>query len=167
MRCWVVTLLVLGPVATAVAQETNVHADSASMFKQVDQNGDGRINLGESAVVAGFDFAKADANEDRMLTRQEFAAAMAELASREDAKQLFAAAGSHSITFPQADKNGDGRIDLEEAGAIDGFNFSAADADGDLEISRAEFRTALAELSSAVPADASRELVYARRRDAR
>jgi hypothetical protein len=52
------------------------------------------------------------------------------------------------VTFRQADKNGDDKIDLDEATAIDGFDFSAADADSDLEISRAEFRTALAELRS-------------------
>lgn len=152
MKRLVVTLLVLGPVATAIAQETlrsNGHTDRDSIFKQVDQNGDGRVNQEESSAVEGFDFVKADTNEDRMLTRQEFASAMAELASAEEAKELsLAASGSDSVTFSQADKNGDGKIDLEEALAIDGFDFSAADADRDLELSRAEFRTALAELRS-------------------
>jgi Ca2+-binding EF-hand superfamily protein len=152
MRRLVVTLLILGPVATALAQETshsNGHTDRDPVFKQVDQNGDGRINLEESSAIAGFDFATADTNDDRMLTRQEFASAMAELASREEAEELsLAASGSDSVTFRQADRNGDGKVDLEEAVAIDGFDFSAADADHDLEISRAEFRTALAELRS-------------------
>jgi hypothetical protein len=148
----VVTLLVIGSVATAAAQETsrpNGHTDRDFIFKQVDQNGDGRINREESAAIEGFDFASADANDDLMLTRQEFAAEMAELTSREEAKEAsLAASGSDSVTFREADKNGDGKVDLEEATAIDGFDFSAADADRDLELSRAEFRTALAELRS-------------------
>jgi len=145
----VVTLLVIGSVATAAAQETsrpNGHTDRDFIFKQVDQNGDGRINREESAAIEGFDFAKADVNDDLMLTRQEFAAEMAELTSREESS--LAASGSDSVTFREADKNGDGKVDLEEATAIDGFDFSAADADRDLELSRAEFRTALAELRS-------------------
>jgi hypothetical protein len=145
----VVTLLVIGSVATAAAQETsrpNGHTDRDFIFKQVDQNGDGRINREESAAIEGFDFASADANDDLMLTRQEFAAEMAELTSREESS--LAASGSDSVTFREADKNGDGKVDLEEATVIDGFDFSAADADRDLELSRAEFRTALAELRS-------------------
>jgi Ca2+-binding EF-hand superfamily protein len=143
MKRLVVTLLVLGPVATAIAQET---LRSNEHFKEIDQNGDGRINREESAAIEGFDFAKADTNEDLMLTRQEFAAGMMESASREEANELsLAAGGSDSVTFRQVDKNGDGKIDLDEAASIDDFDFSAADADNDLEISRAEFRTALAE----------------------
>jgi Ca2+-binding EF-hand superfamily protein len=151
MRRLVVTLLVTGLVATAAAQETsrpNGHADRDHLFKQVDQNGDGRINREESSAVEGFDFVAADTNDDRMLTRQEFATALDALASRAEAKSSLAASGADSMTFREADKNGDGKIDLEEANAIDGFDFSAADADHDLEISRTEFRTALAELRS-------------------
>jgi Ca2+-binding EF-hand superfamily protein len=155
MRRSLATLLVIGSVTTAVAQETsrpNGHTDRDSTFKQVDENGDGRINAEESAAIEGFDFAQADTNEDRMLTRQEFAAAMATLASRDEAKESSSAAsGSDSVTFREADKNSDGKIDFDEAAAIDGFDFFAADADHDLEVSRAEFRAALAELRSRGP----------------
>jgi hypothetical protein len=51
---------------------------------------------------------------------------------------------TNQVTFEQADKNKDGKIDRDEAEDIDGFNFTAADADDDRWISRAEFQTAMA-----------------------
>jgi hypothetical protein len=48
------------------------------------------------------------------------------------------------VTFEQADKNHDGKIDRDEAEDIDGFNFTAADADDDRSVSRGEFQTAMA-----------------------
>ena len=46
--------------------------------------------------------------------------------------------------FSRADKNKDGKIDRDEGEDIDGFNFSAADADDSRWVSRAEFQTAMA-----------------------
>jgi hypothetical protein len=48
------------------------------------------------------------------------------------------------VTFEQADKNRDGKVDRDEARDVDGLNFKKADADDDRWISRAEFQTAMA-----------------------
>jgi Ca2+-binding EF-hand superfamily protein len=48
------------------------------------------------------------------------------------------------ISFETADKNGDGRVNRQEAGTIAGFDFSRADTNADLALTRAEFQAAMA-----------------------
>ena len=96
-------------------------------------------------AIHGFDFSRADTNDDKSLTRQEFDAAMTKSNARGDGQpEGLAGDRSEQVTFEQADKNRDGKIDRDEAEDIDGFNFSAADADDDRSVSRTEFQTAMA-----------------------
>lgn len=48
------------------------------------------------------------------------------------------------LSFDQADKNKDGRVSSVEGAAISGFDFSNADANEDLFLSRPEFAAAMA-----------------------
>lgn len=93
------TTLAFGLAMAVAAQEapTRPKNDHVITFKQTDRNGDGRINRDESMAIDGFDFARADANGDRMLSRLEFAAAL----ERGDAQP----------TFAGIDKNRDGKIE--------------------------------------------------------
>jgi EF hand len=51
---------------------------------------------------------------------------------------------TEQVTFERADKNGDGRINREEANDIDGFDFSRADTNNDASLSRQEYQAAMA-----------------------
>lgn len=138
-------VIAFGFTAAAAAEDT-VPRDGTNpiTFKEVDRNGDGRVNREEADAINAFDFSEADTNGDRMLTRQEFAAAMATSPSRgEDGP--FAGDAARQVTFEQADKNQDGKVDADEAEDIDGFDFTGADSDDDRELTRAEFRTAMVE----------------------
>jgi len=52
------------------------------------------------------------------------------------------------ISFDQADKNKDGRVNRAECTAIAGFDFANADANQDLFLSRPEFAAAMARSAS-------------------
>ena len=54
-------------------------------FETADKNGDGRVNRDEAGDIDGFDFSRADTNNDASLTRQEFMAAMSTSTPRNDA----------------------------------------------------------------------------------
>ena len=118
-------------------------------FETADKNKDGKVNKEEAGQIAGFDFTRADTNQDASLTRQEFQVAMATSTPRGDGVQ-----GPHSgdrtqqLTFDVADLNKDGRIDRDEAAKIDGFNFSSADVDDNASLTRQEFQSAMAKSHS-------------------
>jgi hypothetical protein len=140
-RTALATLVALGLAATAAAQETRTPPGN----DEVDKDKDGKLTREEGNAINGFDFSRADTNNDRTLTRQEFDAAMARSTSRGDGDEgPLAGDRTEHVTFEQADKNKDGKVDRDEAEDIDGFNFTAADADDDRWISRAEFQTAMA-----------------------
>lgn len=139
-----VTLVAFGLGATAAAQQSTAPPQFTHQlsFKEADQNGDGRVNRSEADAIPGLDFALADANGDRVLTRHEFADALAGFTA---ADEQLAAGNTVQVPFEQADKNQDGKVDADEAREIDGFNFAAADSDADRALTRAEYRTALIE----------------------
>lgn len=137
------TLVALSFGAAAAAQQTPAppyHSPHLS-FKEADTNGDGRVNRSEADAVGGLDFALADANGDRVLTRQEFTDALQGAAHSEQP----AVGDTAQVPFEQADKNQDGKVDADEARDLDGFNFTAADSDADRALTRAEYRTAMVE----------------------
>lgn len=137
------TLVALGFGVAARAQQAPapLHDTPHLSFKEADQNGDGRVNRGEANAVNGLDFALADTNGDRVLTRQEFSVALSAAAA--GGERTVATGDTAQVPFEQADKNQDGKVDLEEAQELDGFNFAAADSDDDRELTRAEYRTAM------------------------
>ena len=138
------TLAVLGVAAGAVAQPGNDRTNQVS-FAQADKNGDGKVNREEGNAINGFDFSRADTDNDRSLTRQEFDTAMARSTPRGDGQEGPATGDrTEQVSFDQADKNRDGKISVDEGADIDGFDFTAADADDDRVLTRAEFQTAMA-----------------------
>ena len=61
------TVLALGFSSVALAQ--------APTFDEVDTNRDGSVDRQEASVIEGIDFATADANQDGLLSREEYEAA--------------------------------------------------------------------------------------------
>jgi hypothetical protein len=114
-------------------------------FDQADKNRDGRLNRAEGTAIADFDFSSADANEDLVLSRPEFATAMARSVSRGHG-QPDASSNDRTaqVDFEAVDTNQDDRIDAAEAAEVPHFNFRSADVDHDQSLSRREFRTAIA-----------------------
>jgi len=55
---------------------------------------------------------------------------------------------TNQINFDKADKNRDGEVNREEGNSIAGFDFSRADTNHDLTLSRAEFDAAMARSTS-------------------
>jgi hypothetical protein len=114
-------------------------------FAQADANKDGEINREEGNMIAGFDFSRADTDNDLTLSRAEYEAALARSTSRGDGVP-----GPRSgdrtaqVSFEAADADKDGKVDKNEAAGIPGFNFTSADVDDDESISRQEFQTAMA-----------------------
>ena len=138
-RIALTTLVALGLSATATAQRAARHArpppgeDRTNIvtFAEADKDGDGRVNREEGNSIHGFDVSRADTNDDKSLTRQEFDAAMAKSTARGDGEpEGLAGDRTERVSFDQADKNKDGKVDREEAKDIHGFNFKK-DSDDD------------------------------------
>jgi hypothetical protein len=55
---------------------------------------------------------------------------------------------TNQVNFDKADKNRDGEVNREEGNSIAGFDFSRADTNHDLTLSRAEFDAAMARSTS-------------------
>jgi Ca2+-binding EF-hand superfamily protein len=114
-------------------------------FEQADANKDGQINREEGNMIAGFDFSRADTDNNLYLSRAEYDAALARSTSRGDGDP-----GPRSgdrtaqVSFEAADANKDGKVDKNEAAGIPGFNFTSADVDDNESVSRQEFQTAMA-----------------------
>ena len=139
------TCVALGLATSTVAQPGNDRTNQVT-FAQADKNGDGKVDTEEGNAINGFDFSRADTDNDRSLTRQEFEAAMARSTPRGDGNEgPLSGDRTEQVTFDQADKNRDGKISIDEGNDNDGFNFSAADADDDRWLSREEFQTAMSE----------------------
>ena len=148
-RIALATLLTLGVAATTAAQQApaprgNDRTNQVG-WQEVDKNKDGTLNREEANAINGFDFSRADTDDNKLLTRQEFEAAMARSTARGDGHEgPLDGDRTEQVSFEKADKNADGKLDRDEARDIDGFNFTAADSDEDRWVSRAEFQTAMA-----------------------
>ena len=121
-------------------------------FDTADKNKDGMINRDEGNDIDGFDFSRADTNNDASLSRQEYQAAMATSTPRGDsgsARSGDAAPGAGQqrqaqVSFDTADKDKDGKITRDEASTVPGLNFTAADTNADASLSRQEYQVAMA-----------------------
>jgi Ca2+-binding EF-hand superfamily protein len=74
--------------------------------------------------------------------------ATAQQTSRQPIRTLDGQDRTAQISFDQADKNRDGRVNRVEFTAIADFDFSSADANDDLLLSRPEFAAAMARAAS-------------------
>jgi hypothetical protein len=142
MKCTTIAALAaLGLAAMATAQPGNDRTNQVT-FAQADKDGDGKVNREEGNAINGFDFSRADTDNNGTLTAQEFTSAMVRSTARGDGNEP--SDRTEQVAFDQADTNRDGKVDRDEAEDIDGFNFTAADANDDKWLSREEFRTAMA-----------------------
>jgi hypothetical protein len=112
-------------------------------FDTVDQNADGQLSRGEANGLDGFNFARADTDDDATLTREEYVAAIAVVTTREENG---ASRGDRTaqVSFDTADRNKDGKLSREEANKIRGLSFRRADANDDASLTRQEFQIAMA-----------------------
>ena len=140
-RIALATLVAVGVAAGVSAQPGNDRTNQVT-FAQADKDGDGKVNKEEGNAINGFDFSRADTDNNGTLTSLEFTTAMADSTARGDGNEP--GDRTEQVAFDQADMNRDGKVDRDEAADIDGFNFSTADANDDKWLSREEFRTAMA-----------------------
>ena len=121
-------------------------------FEQADKDADGRVSRTEGNAIEGFDFSRADTNNDASLSRQEFQVAMATSTPGQGPGQRSepGAGGGASARSqsPQNDQAGGGSQRRDESGAGQPrsgqgqqsaqVSFDTADKDKDGKISRAE-----------------------------
>jgi Ca2+-binding EF-hand superfamily protein len=107
----------------------------------IDTNQDGFISADESAAWHESVFAAFDADDDEVVTREEYLAGRmgpgygagphaAQMAQRKEAR------------FKEMDKDGDGKLTLDEFLAYAAARYKAADKDGDGKVTVWEFRAA-------------------------
>jgi hypothetical protein len=147
------TAVALSIGGTALAQEAEQRIEPPPgddrtdivSFENADRNGDGVVNSEEGNLIDGFDFSRADTNDDELLSRQEFQLAMATATPRGDGQpELSDGDRTAVVSFERADTNSDGVLSNEEANDIPGFDFSRADVDDDKMLNREEFQSAMA-----------------------
>lgn len=114
-----------------------------------DLNGDGVVTIEEVAQRRQQMFAYADLNGDGYLTRAEIEEARAQRREQQT--------GSRADRFDRADRDGDGKISLEESQANAELMASRLDRNGDGEVSRGEFRDAMAAMRKHQPGLSGRD----------
>jgi hypothetical protein len=117
------TLVAMGVTTAAIGQEQpSPRGGDRTVqvgFETADKNADGRVNREEAGMIAGFDFSRADTNNDASLSRSEYQAAMATSTPRGDGVP-----GPRSgdrtaqVSFDTADKDKDGKVSRGEADDI-------------------------------------------------
>jgi Ca2+-binding EF-hand superfamily protein len=157
------TVAALGITGTALAQQAGQQPAPAAQppvraeqpagddktdqvtFETADKNKDGTINPEEGNAIDGFDFSRADTNDDEILSRQEYQAAIATSTPRGDGQpELSDGDQTAQVRFERADTDRNGVLSNEEANDIPGFDFSRADVNDDEQLSRQEFQSAMA-----------------------
>jgi hypothetical protein len=114
-------------------------------FETADKNKDGTINQEEGNAIDGFDFSRADTNDDEILSRQEYQVAMATSTPRGDGQpELSDSDRTAQVSFDRADTDRNGVLSNEEGNDIPNFDFSRADVNDDEQLSRQEYQAAMA-----------------------
>lgn len=118
VACMLGGLLVAGPAGSGLAQ-TTPSPDLRQQFREVDANGDGRIDREEFHRRTTETFYMRDANKDGFLARTELV-------------------NMNEERFRLADRDGDGRLSLGEFLRARHQDFDAADTNGDGTLSFVE-----------------------------
>lgn len=114
-------------IGGAQANERGPHGKGASVFEQLDSDGDGQISQSEFDQSHAKRFARWDRDGDGSVTIEE--------AHRRVARR-----------FERIDGNSDGTIEESEFQAHGQERFSRMDSDGDGQVSRGEFDEALTKM---------------------
>jgi hypothetical protein len=118
-------------------------------FDTADKNKDGTINRDEGNDIDGFDFSRADTNNDREVSRQEYQTAMATSTRRDDddrepsasSRSQTGAAGQSGQSASQRERGGDSvGGDRQQRQQTAQVTFETADRDRDGKITRNEAR---------------------------
>ena len=134
----IVSTLTLGAfVATSTAwahgHKAGGHGHGAAFFKELDANGDGKIQKSEADKLAEARFQAVDTNKDGKITRAEAEAKAKVMHSkRQDQMQERLAR-----MFERADKNKNGKIEKSES-RLPGPKFDELDTNKDGALTRAE-----------------------------
>lgn len=152
-RIALATLVALGLTASAMAQRAAQRTPTPpgddrtniATFAEADKDGDGRVNREEGNSIHGFDFSRADTNDDEILSRQEYQVAMATSTPRGDGQpELSDSDRTAQVSFDRADTDRNGVLSNEEGNDIPNFDFSRADVNDDEQLSRQEYQAAMA-----------------------
>ena len=111
-------------------------------FERLDKNGDGKIVESEVPAHVWLWLKQADTNNDNVVTKTEFEAAVA---------KGVGGPRKAPLTFEELDKNGDGKIVASEVAAEVWQWLSRADANKDNAVTKAEFEAALAQFRAKGP----------------
>jgi len=137
-RRWLLTTILLAILAGGGAASAQDRG-SASVYARMDLNGDGAVDIDELGALRARVFNRMDRNLDNQLTETEFVdlwvdeVAPAGDPRRDDLTQL------RRDRFAELDGNGDGTIKKKEYIDIGASRFLAADRDGDGRLSLEEF----------------------------
>jgi hypothetical protein len=128
-----------------------------ALFARWDKDGDGKVALGDLPERMRSHLAKADANGDGMITRDELKAAHQAMRAESqkkldtngdgvvsDEERAAARARFRAEHFAEADKNHDGALSADEVPARRWEHIKVADANGDGKITAAELDAAFA-----------------------
>ena len=117
-------------------------------FEHADKNADGRVNREEANDIDGFDFSRADTNNDPSLSRQEYQAAMATSTPREGPAARNEAGGSaHSgeaappssrSSEAPGSRSSEAPGSRSQSGATAQVTFDTADKNKDGKVTREE-----------------------------
>ena len=134
MKRFKITLPLFAAGFALVALPAALANDSATMFKSMDTDGDGRVSRAEHAAGAKMMFDKMDANHDGVVTAAEMDAARPMKSEKPAGQQM-----SASEKIKVIDTDGDGQLTAAEHSAGSQTMFNKMDTNSDGFLSMEEF----------------------------
>ena len=119
---------------------------TGKLLDKVDKNDDGKLNVDEVSERHRKHFGKTDKNSDGYVDKDELHAAMAkahEAWRKKAAEHRQKYADAKQTGFMDLDKNGDGKLNVDEVGSRLRSKFSDVDTNGDGYIDEAEIKKRL------------------------